>query len=177
MPRYIKDHTGTFKKRYKNLSKDKAQTFLTRLDPQEFNYVQQHAKLFLDRKITHPTKIKPSSYDVLSKAKYPHFLVQEIEKQHRAHHDPLDESHMGGGLLEGLNAVGTYMYNTLTPLPWLYNKLGWSAPQREQTEQSKLEAALLREAYKDEGTRDSFVGDMKLIPKYSSDYTGESFFA
>ena len=171
MPRYVKNHTGTFKKRYKHLSKDQAQSFLTRLYPHEFSQVRTHAKLFMDRKLTHPTKIKPSSYDMLVNAKYPHHIVQEIEKQHRAHHDPLDESHMGGGFLEALNAVGTYMYNTMTPLPWLYDKLGWSAPKKEQTEQSKMEAALLREAYKDEGKRQNLVDGYQLLPQYSSDYT------
>ena len=171
MPRYVKQNTGTFKKRYKNVSKDKAQTFLTRLEPSEFKLLQRHAHMFLNRQVSHSSKIKPSSYDLLAKALYPHHIVQEIEKEHRAHHDPLDESHMGGGLLEAMNAVGTYMYNTLSPLPWLYDKLGWTAPQREQTEQSKMEAALMREAYKDEGKRQNLVNGYQLMPKYSSDYT------
>ena len=171
MPRYIKNHSGTFRKRYKPSSKDRAQTFLTRLDPDEYSVLQQHAQLFLDRKLSHSSKIKPSSYDLLAKSKYPHHIVQEIEKQHRDHQDPLSESHMGGGLLEAFNAVGTYMYNTLTPLPWLYDKFGWSAPQKEQTEQSKMEAALMREAYKDEGTRQNLVNGYQLLPQYSSDYT------
>ena len=171
MPRYIQHNSGTFKKRYKNQSKDKAQSFLALLKPDEFAMLQKQSRLFLDRSITHPTKIKPQSYDLIANSLYPHHIVQEIEKEHRAHHDPLDNSHMGGGILEAMNAVGTYMYNTLTPLPWLYDKLGWSAPKKEQTEQSKMEAALMREAYKDEGTRQNLVDGYQLLPQYSSDYT------
>ena len=171
MPRYIKQNSGTFKKRYKHLSKNHAQSFLTRLHPHEFHQVQQHATQFLNRNLTHSSKIKPSSYDLLAKSKYPHHIVQHIEQQHRAHFDPLDETHMGGGILEAFNAVGTYMYNTLTPLPWIYDKLGWSVPQKEQTPQSKMEAALMREAYKDEGTRQNIVDGYQLLPQYSSDYT------
>ena len=172
MPTYIQDGgLEPYRKRYRRQNKDDLQTFYARLDKEQFKFIKKHADQFATHKLIHSKKVRPSSYKFIAHAPHPTHVVQAIEHEHRKHHDPTDETHLGGGIIDGANAIGQYIWNTYTPIPWLYDKLGWSTPKRPQTPQSQLEASLIAESYKDLGKRDENVQGYNLLPDYSSDYT------
>ena len=185
MVRYVKDGSkqSTFGKRFKPFKNHRtASTFLATLDPNQFSQLSHVAAHFggsinhLSDKLPkhHSKKIKPSTWDFLSNASSPHEVGMALVAEMRGHDHPYSESHMGGGLLDGLNASAQYYYHYLLdpPVDWIKDKMGYSDIKNKLTTMDQWNADTIGEAYKDEGERANVLHNgWTLLPQYEGEYT------
>lgn len=119
-------------------------------------------------------KVKPSSYEFLVKSKHPHEVSMGLAAEQASHNHHGLNTHSGGGLLDGVNAAASWLWN-FTAMPavdWVKDKVGYSDIKRKMTDQMHYDADTLEEAYKDDGTRDDTMRNgWQRVGKYDSDYT------
>ena len=185
MVRYVQDgkNQGTFAKRYKNL-KDQfaAANFLSTLEPNEFKHIQTVSSHFggnINKLSEHlpefpKKKIRPSTWDYIAQANSPHELNMGLVAELRGHNHPAIESHMGGGLLDGINTIGHLLWNFhpgVMGYHWIKDKLGFT--QKNKISQLQhYDADTLEQAYADIGDRESTLNNgWTLVPDYETDYT------
>ena len=185
MVRYVKDGTSqtTYGKRFKPFRNHRsATTFLATLEPKQFAQLTQVASHFggsitrLADKLPkhHNKKIKPSTWDFLSKARTPHEVGMALVAELRGHDHPDSESHMGGGLLDGISAATKYYYHYMIdpPYDWVKDKMGYSDIKTKLTTMDQWNADTIGESYKDEGQRDTELHNGWLqLPQYEGEYT------
>ena len=185
MVRYVKDGASqsTFGKRFKPFKNHRsASTFLATLDPKQFSQITQVASHFggainhLSDKLPkhHNKKIKPSTWDFLANAGSPHEVGMALVAEMRGHEHPYSESHMGGGLLDGLSAATKYYYHYMIdpPYDWVKDKMGYSDVKTKLTTMDQWNADTIGESYKDEGQRDAQLHNgWDLLPQYEGEYT------
>ena len=185
MVRYVKDgqHQSTFGKRFKPFkSHHTAAAFLATLDPKQFSQIRNMASHF-GGAINHLSdtlpkhlkkKIKPSSWNFLANARSPHEVGMALVAEMRGHDHPYSESHMGGGILDGLTAATKYYYNYMIdpPYDWVKDKLGYSDIKTKLTQMDKWNADTIGQSYKDKGKRDPQLHNgWSLLPQYEGEYT------
>ena len=185
MVRYVKDGASqsTFGKRFKPFKNHRvASTFLATLDPKQFSQISQVASHFggsinhLSDKLPkhHSKKIKPSTWKFLSNASSPHEVGMALVAEMRGHEHPYSESHMGGGLLDGLSAATKYYYHYMLdpPFDWVKDKMGYSDIKTKLTTMDQWNADTIGESYKDEGQRDAELHNgWTQLPQYDGEYT------
>ena len=185
MIRYIKDgeNQTTFGKRLKPFKNHRrASTFLATLNPKQFGQMNEIASHFggavnhLSDKLPkhHNKKIKPSTWDFLANARSPHEVGMALVAELRGHEHPYSDTHMGGGLLDGINAATRYYYHYMIdpPFDWVKDKMGYSDIKNKLTTMDQWNADTIGESYKDEGQRDSQLHNgWDLLPQYEGEYT------
>ena len=185
MVRYVKDaqNQSTYGKRFKPFKNHRqASTFLATLDPKQFSQIKNVASHFggsinhlSDKLPKHPKKkIKPSSWEFLANASSPHEVGMALVAEMRGHEHPYAESHMGGGILDGIIASAKYYYDYMIdpPYDWVKDKMGYSDIKTKLTTMDKWNADTIGESYKDEGSRDNTLPNGWIqIEKYEGDYT------
>ena len=134
MPRYTKSGGAKgYRKKYKTVNYDDAQTVLQNLSPHEFTLLQEIARhglgmhtMFRELLSEHPkTKVKPSSFQQYANAQNPEEVIQGLQAEKEAHDNPASETHLGGGLRDAHNAVGSWASNAsnLSNMTWAHDKL------------------------------------------------------
>ena len=134
MPRYTKSGGAKgYRKKYKTVNYDEAQTVLQNLTPHEFTLLQEIAKhglgmhtMFRELLSEHPkTKVKPSSFQQYANAQNPEEVIQGLQAEKEAHDNHASETHLGGGLRDAHNAVGRWASNAsnLSNMTWAHDKL------------------------------------------------------
>ena len=185
MPHYVKDGASQkpFAKRWKNFkTHERAAQFLATLEPHQFKHLQLvashfegHVNKFSKRLPKHNDhKVKPSSYQFLVKSKHPHEVTMGLAAEQAAHNHHAVESHMGGGLLDGINAIASWLWNftTMPAVDWVKDKVGYSESKRKMTAMNHYDADTLEEAYKNDGKRDDTMRNgWQRVDKYDTDYT------
>ena len=186
MVRYIQDgkNQGTFAKRFKYIKNHyDATNYLSTLDPGQFKQIQQISshfggninKLSKDLPEFPKKKVKPSSWQYITQAKSTHELNMGLVAEMRGHHHPSVESHMGGGLLDGVNTIWHLMWNfhpAAMAYDWIKDKLGYSRSKHKISKLQHLDAATLEQAYADIGSRDATLANgWEFIPQYETEYT------
>ena len=185
MVRYVQDgkNQGTFAKRYKNLKNQyQAANFLSTLDPNQFKNIQMISSHFggnINKLSKHlpeysKKKVRPSSWLYISQANSTHELNMGLVAELRGHHHPNVESHMGGGLLDGINTVAHMMWNFQPPVVgygWIKDKLGYSDKNR-MSQLQHFDADTLEQAYADQGSRAAIMNNgWEFLPQYETEYT------
>ena len=185
MPRYTKQGRkgNSFRARFKKWTPEQAQSVLSRLTKEEFQVIQDVASHFQgDRNQysphlpdSHTKKIKPSSYGYIVGAKHNYDLAQTIEAERRTHNNHHIESHAGGGILEGLNVVGNYVWELYNPLPenvkWAVDKFMGRESSRNMSQADKNNADLVGEAYNSVGSRVESMDGYTRLPEYDTEYS------
>ena len=139
MPKYRKrGGKNPLRKRFKTLSHKDAASVHTSLSNNQFRALQELAVHALGYPTNHSPnlperpskKVRPSSFKIYAGAETPSEIVKTLAREKAAHDDHSSETHMGGGLLDAINTVGTYAYSLLGNIPvggdsfeWAFNKL------------------------------------------------------
>ena len=120
MPRYTKDGGDYgYRKRYKKQNHGSIAQVLSNLSRREFRIMQEIAKHgmglytpYRELLSAHPkTKVRPSSFEQYASAKNQEELAESILREKSEHDDHTSETHMGGGLADAHNAVGSWAYD------------------------------------------------------------------
>ena len=141
MPRYTQSGGEKgYRKKYKTASHDDASTILKNLTPVQFRQLQEIAKhglgmhtMFRELLSEHPKKkVKPSSFAQFANAQSPEEVVHGMHIEKEGHSDHTSETHMGGGLREAYNAVGSWAFDvsTLDHMNWALDTLDPKTTQK-----------------------------------------------
>ena len=139
MPKYRKrGGKNPLRKRFKLLSHKDAASIHTSLSNNQFRALQELAIHALGYPTNYSAnlperpskKVRPSSFKIYAGAETPAEVVKTLAREKAAHDDHTSETHMGGGLLDAINTIGTYAYSLLGNIPtgqdsfdWAFNKL------------------------------------------------------
>lgn len=139
MPKYRKrGGKNPLQKRFKTLNHKDAAAIHATLTENQFRALQELAVHALGYPTNYSEnlparsskKVRPSSFKIYASAEGPADIVKNLAREKAAHDDHSSEIHMGGGLLDAINTVGTFAYNLLGNVPtgtesfeWAYNKL------------------------------------------------------
>ena len=141
--------------------------FLTRVDPDHWDEFQKHARKLHDT--PNHVKIKPTSYKRILAAKHGSDLVRPIIIEHQDHGNHRRNSHIGGGIHEGiLNVAETaaQIVGGETVSRWI----GPEHPRREVSEHQKEMARLVKQTYPDdrEGSSNEWMRQLEYDTDYGS---------
>ena len=171
MPKYRKrGGKNPLRKRFKALNHKDAASVHATLTHDQFRALQELAVHALGYPTNHSAhlperpskKVRPSSFKIYAGADTPADVVKTLAREKAAHDDHTSETHMGGGLLDAINTVGTYAYHLLGNIPtggqsfeWAYSKLdGRNIPGETGGKIDKVFQAAEDERKPDEETQD-----------------------
>ena len=134
MPRYTKnDGAKGYRKKYKSVNHEDAATILENLTPLQFSQLQEISKhgmglhtMFRELLSEYPKKkVKPSSFQKYANAQSPQEIVHALRAEKEAHSDHTSETHMGGGIRDVHNALGSWAYDVsnVDNMSWALDQL------------------------------------------------------